>query len=345
MPVSVTLCGCARQGLFVAEGRLLVRRLFETKAFPVRSVLVTPVALRAMEDVIDSDRCPIYVCEQRIMDDLAGFNFHRGCLALGERPAAIEPIDRLARACCLLALEGVGNPDNVGGLFRAAAALGGGGVLLDQKCADPLYRKAIRTSMGAVFCLPFSIADDWLSTIRIAPGWRGRGHCADAGPVCKTPRGTGARPLAGSAPRPLAWSRRTRPVERGSRGCDRRGTNSHFACRRLIERRRGRGHRTRGACAPGRDQRLSFFSIAVARSTSAVKAVDGTCHHGHERVRFVPMVLFDALADSWQRLDAVPGIEARSIDEVLEPLALRQARVVTEGPFGTIQRLVQRAHL
>ena len=155
------------QGLFVAEGRLLVRRLFETKAFPVRSVLVTPVALRAMEDVIDSDRCPIYVCEQRIMDDLAGFNFHRGCLALGERPAAIEPIDRLARARCLLALEGVGNPDNVGGLFRAAAALGGGGVLLDQKCADPLYRKAIRTSMGAVFCLPFSMADDWLSTIRM----------------------------------------------------------------------------------------------------------------------------------------------------------------------------------
>lgn len=154
-----------RQGLFVAEGRFVVRRLFEAKAFRVRSVLVTPVARRAIEDLIDS-RCPTYMCEQRTMNDLAGFNFHQGCLALGERPVVIEPIDRLARASCVLALEGVGNPDNVGGLFRAAAALGGGAVLLDRTCADPLYRKAIRTSMGAVFCIPFSIADDWPSTIR-----------------------------------------------------------------------------------------------------------------------------------------------------------------------------------
>jgi tRNA G18 (ribose-2'-O)-methylase SpoU len=63
-------------------------------------------------------------------------------------------------------LEGVGNPDNVGGLFRVAAALGGGGVLLDRGCADPLYRKAIRTSMGSVFRIPFSTADAWLPTIR-----------------------------------------------------------------------------------------------------------------------------------------------------------------------------------
>jgi tRNA G18 (ribose-2'-O)-methylase SpoU len=70
----------------------------------------------------------------------------------------------------LLALEGVGNPDNVGGLFRAAAALGSDGVLLNSTCADPLYRKAIRTSMGAVFRLPFAIVDDWLSTIHTLAG-------------------------------------------------------------------------------------------------------------------------------------------------------------------------------
>jgi len=154
-----------QHGLFVAEGRLVVRRLFEATSFSVRSVLVTPVALAAMEDVLDSDRCPVYVCDQQAMNALAGFNFHRGCLALGERPPAAVPLERFAQARCLLALEGVGNPDNVGGLFRATAALGGDGVLLDNTCADPLYRKAIRTSMGAVFRLPFALVDDWLSTI------------------------------------------------------------------------------------------------------------------------------------------------------------------------------------
>jgi tRNA G18 (ribose-2'-O)-methylase SpoU len=257
------------RGQFVAEGRLLVRRLFETKAFPVRSVLVTPVALRAMEDVIDADRCPIYVCEQRIMDDLAGFNFHRGCLALGERPTAIEPIDRLARACCLLALEGVGNPDNVGGLFRAAAALGGSGVLLDQKCADPLYRKAIRTSMGAVFCLPFSIADDWLSTIRMLRDGGAEVIALTPDPA-KTPRGTGARPLAGSAPRPLAWSRRTR-LSNEARGCD-RPHEFPFRGRRLLNVVVAAGIALAALARPTRSA-AEFFSIAVARSTSAVNAL------------------------------------------------------------------------
>src|SRR5262249_22766234 len=98
--------------------------------------------------------------------DLAGFNFHRGCLALAERPPSIDPFSRFARAHCLLALEGVGNPDNIGGLFRVAAALGAEGVLLDARCADPLYRKAVRTSMVAVFRVPFAIVNDWLLTIR-----------------------------------------------------------------------------------------------------------------------------------------------------------------------------------
>jgi tRNA G18 (ribose-2'-O)-methylase SpoU len=154
-----------RHGLFVAEGRLVVRRLFETRSFGVRSVLVTPAALAAMKDVLEMERCPIYVCDPAALNDLTGFNFHRGCLAIGERPTVIEPLEQFTAARCLLALEGVGNPDNVGGLFRAAAALGGDGVLLDGGCADPLYRKSIRTSMGAVFRLPFAIVDDWVATV------------------------------------------------------------------------------------------------------------------------------------------------------------------------------------
>ena len=159
-----------QHGLFVAEGRLVVHRLFEARSFGVRSVLVTPVALAAMKDVLEPAQCPVYVCEQETMNDLAGFNFHRGCLAMADRPPAIDPLARFAHARCVLALQGIGNPDNVGGLFRAAAALGGDAVLLDGSCADPLYRKAIRTSMGAAFRIPFAVVDEWLPTIHALTG-------------------------------------------------------------------------------------------------------------------------------------------------------------------------------
>src|SRR6185295_1369534 len=92
--------------------------------------------------------------------------FHRGCLAIGERPDAVEPLERLADVRRLLALEGVGNPDNVGGLFRVAAALGADGVLLDHASGDPLYRKAIRTSMGAALRVPFAKPDRWLAAVK-----------------------------------------------------------------------------------------------------------------------------------------------------------------------------------
>jgi tRNA G18 (ribose-2'-O)-methylase SpoU len=153
------------RGLFVAEGRLVVRRLFQTDTFTIRSVLITRTALAALEDGVDSGRCPIYVCDQDMMNRLAGFNFHRGCLALGERPPAIDVPNRFHTAQRLLALEGVGNPDNVGGLFRVAAAFGVDGILLDRTSGDPLYRKAIRTSMGAVFSVPFAMTNEWLETI------------------------------------------------------------------------------------------------------------------------------------------------------------------------------------
>lgn len=158
----------AEHGLFVAEGRLVVRRLLESNRFAVRSVLVSPAALAALGAVLSKapERVPVYVCEPTILNELAGFNFHRGCLALAERPLDAAPLDRLAGAERLLALEGVGNPDNVGGLFRVAAAFGAEGMLLDQRCGDPLYRKAIRTSMGASLRLPFVVSAAWVDDLR-----------------------------------------------------------------------------------------------------------------------------------------------------------------------------------
>jgi tRNA G18 (ribose-2'-O)-methylase SpoU len=152
-----------QHGLFVAEGRLVVRRLLQSARFEVRSLLVTASALQALADVVDSVRCPIYVCDQRLLNGVTGFNFHRGCLAMAiRRDEDGLPPAQLSAAPRLLALEGVGNPDNVGGLFRVAAAFGAA-VLLGPGTGDPLYRKAIRTSMGAALQIPFAPVDSWPS--------------------------------------------------------------------------------------------------------------------------------------------------------------------------------------
>jgi tRNA G18 (ribose-2'-O)-methylase SpoU len=149
------------RGLFVAEGRLVVRRLIESPTFPIESVAVTPAALSQLDEVLVGGRFPVRVCPPELLRQVTGFNFHRGCLALARRPAEQPPIARLAGARRLLALEGIGNPDNIGGLFRVAAALDAGGVLLGPGCADPFYRKSIRTSMGAVLRVPFANAASW----------------------------------------------------------------------------------------------------------------------------------------------------------------------------------------
>jgi tRNA G18 (ribose-2'-O)-methylase SpoU len=152
-------------GLFVAEGRLVVRRLLEDRRFEPASVLVTPAARSALADVLDaSSDIPVYVAGQEDLNALAGFNFHRGCLALAHRAPAV-PIESLFGARLLVALEEVGNPDNVGGIFRSALAFGAGGIVLDGRSSDPLYRKAIRTSMGASLRLPFAQVEQWPSAL------------------------------------------------------------------------------------------------------------------------------------------------------------------------------------
>jgi tRNA G18 (ribose-2'-O)-methylase SpoU len=93
------------------------------------------------------------------MNGVAGFHIHRGCLALATRPALPPWQGLAARAQTLVVLEQVGDADNVGSTFRSAAAFGVGGILLGPGCADPLYRKAIRTSMGAALSVPFASAD------------------------------------------------------------------------------------------------------------------------------------------------------------------------------------------
>ena len=147
-------------GLFVAEGRLVFERLLGSRRFPIHSALLTPAALRGFGVGIETD-APVFVAEPEILQQVTGFNFHRGCVALAMRPSDERPTGRLVESDLLLALEGVGNPDNVGGLFRVGAAFGVDGVLLDPSSGDPFYRKAVRTSMGAVLGVPFERLDRW----------------------------------------------------------------------------------------------------------------------------------------------------------------------------------------
>lgn len=151
------------QGLFIAEGRLVVQRVIEGGAYHVRSVLVNDAALRGLAGVLArvGPSVPIYACGADAFPAITGYDFHRGCLALVERPTE-APLDQLvAGARTIVVLEAVANADNVGGIFRNVAALGADGVLLSPTCCDPFYRKAIRTSMGAVLSVPFARAAAW----------------------------------------------------------------------------------------------------------------------------------------------------------------------------------------
>lgn len=164
----------ARRGLFVAEGRLVVGRLLASARWTPRSLLVTETALSAVQQALDSrPDTPVFVVDQPVMNAITGFNIHRGCLALGERNPGLEWRRLVESAALVVALERLGNADNVGAVFRNAAAFGVDVVLLGPACADPLYRKAIRTSMGATLSVPFAEARPWpdaLSVLR-EDGW------------------------------------------------------------------------------------------------------------------------------------------------------------------------------
>jgi tRNA G18 (ribose-2'-O)-methylase SpoU len=159
-------------GLFVAEGRLVVQRLLERSRLRPRSVVVTPAARDSLGPALDRAGCPVYVVSPATIEEISGFNIHRGCLALGERPPAAGVNDLLSflQGGPLLVLERIGNPDNIGGIFRNAAALGASGVVLSPGCSDPLYRKSIRTSMGATLHVPFATAREWPADLLAVAG-------------------------------------------------------------------------------------------------------------------------------------------------------------------------------
>ena len=143
-------------GIFIAEGELVIRRALAAGYRPL-SGLVSPKWLSTVDDL----DAPVYVGSPELLREITGFHVHRGALACFARRALPAAADLIGSARRVAVLEDVNTHTNVGSIFRAAAALGVEAVLLSPSCADPLYRRAVRVSMGAVFAVPYARLEPW----------------------------------------------------------------------------------------------------------------------------------------------------------------------------------------
>ena len=187
-----------RGGGFIAEGVVVLEKLLSAGRHPLGSVLVAERRLAALAPLLERvpPEAPIYAAGQAVMDQLVGFHIHRGVLAAGRRaePSAQALIESLPREALVVGLVGIANHDNMGGLFRNAAAFGAAAVLVDEASCDPLYRKAIRVSVGAALTTPFArggpaqglcdlLAAAGFRLLALSPG--GKSELAD---TARTPR-------------------------------------------------------------------------------------------------------------------------------------------------------------
>jgi tRNA G18 (ribose-2'-O)-methylase SpoU len=150
-----------REGLFIAEGEVVLNVLVRRAPDRIVSLFLAEKRVPALHGLLDllAEDVPVYVAKQAAMDAIAGFPLHRGMLALGRRaevPSAGALLASVPGRARVVALFGIANHDNMGGIFRNAAAFGADAVLLDADCCDPLYRKAIRVSVGAALIVPFA---------------------------------------------------------------------------------------------------------------------------------------------------------------------------------------------
>jgi tRNA G18 (ribose-2'-O)-methylase SpoU len=153
-----------RMGRFVAEGTVVLRLLIDAHTsgggFEAESLLLLENRVDGLSEILRDipGDVPVYVASREVMNAVAGFDIHRGVLALGKRrtiPSTQALLDSLPEGALIVAACGIANHDNIGAIFRNAAAFGADLVLLDETCCDPLYRKAIRVSVGAVLKVPF----------------------------------------------------------------------------------------------------------------------------------------------------------------------------------------------
>lgn len=148
------------EGLFMAEGEKVIRRSLHA-GYPLRSMLLTERWLDAMADVVEQAEGPVYVASPETVEHVTGYHVHRGALASMQRKALPPAAELLAGARRVAILEAVNDHTNIGAIFRGAAALGMDAVLLSPDCADPLYRRSVKVSMGAVFSVPYARLAPW----------------------------------------------------------------------------------------------------------------------------------------------------------------------------------------
>jgi tRNA G18 (ribose-2'-O)-methylase SpoU len=155
------------RGLVIAEGVVVVRRLLDSP-YPLRSLLGVPRRFDELSDDLAGVDVPAYATDAATMAAVVGFHLNRGVLAVADRAAPVE-IGALVRNARLLAvLEGVNDHENLGALFRNAAALGVDAVLLGPRCSDPLYRRSVRVSMGHVLRVPFAqLPEPWPASLEM----------------------------------------------------------------------------------------------------------------------------------------------------------------------------------
>src|SRR3954465_3078026 len=146
------------RGCFIAEGELVIRRAlragYRLRALLLGQKLIPPADLAG-------DEVPVYAGTPAVLEAVTGFHVHRGALASIARRALPGPDEGIAGASRLAVLEGISNATNLGAVVRCAAALGMDGLLLDPTSADPLFRRAVRVSMGEVFALPWNRLTSW----------------------------------------------------------------------------------------------------------------------------------------------------------------------------------------
>jgi tRNA G18 (ribose-2'-O)-methylase SpoU len=158
-------------GLFVAEGEKVIRRALAA-GYPPRSLLITERRLPGLTGLLDACPAPVYAVPDLVAERVTGFHVHRGVLASMERLPVRGVSEVLAGARRIVVLEDIVDHTNVGAVFRCAAAFGMDAVILAPRCADPLYRRAVKVSMGAVFAIAYARMTDW---------YRGLTELRDAG--------------------------------------------------------------------------------------------------------------------------------------------------------------------
>lgn len=149
------------EGLYLAESPKVIERALRAGHQP-RSVLLLQEWLPRVEPLLERfPEVPVYVGNDAQLEQLTGFHMHRGALASMHRPQELDPLELLARSTRVVVLEDLADHTNVGAIFRSVAALGADAVLLTPACADPLYRRSVRVSMGAVLQVPWARLPDW----------------------------------------------------------------------------------------------------------------------------------------------------------------------------------------